>query len=90
MKIVNKYMKKIDSIGIINRKTFYTDDLVVKQEYLIVKLLTSPHAIARITDIDTSIAEKVPGVEAILYISKYVPNTMFTLAGQFISRAISI
>ena len=81
MKIVNKGMKKIDSIGLITGKPFYTDDLVANQEYLIVKLLRSPHAYARIKNINTSIAEKVPGVEAI-YTYKDVPQTKFTLAGQ--------
>lgn len=81
MKIVNKEIKKVDSIGLITGKPFYTDDLVANQEFLIVKLLRSPHAYARIKNINTSIAEKVPGVEAI-YTYKDVPQTMFTLAGQ--------
>lgn len=81
MKFVNKEMKKVDGIGLITGKPFYTDDLVANQEYLIIKLLRSPHAYARIKSIDTTIAEKVPGVEAI-YTYKDVPQTMFTLAGQ--------
>ena len=81
MKIVNKEIKKVDSIGLITGKPFYTDDLVANQNYLIVKLLRSPHAYARIKNIDTSIAEKVPGIEAI-YTYKDVPQTKFTLAGQ--------
>lgn len=81
MKFVNKEMKKVDGIGLITGKPFYTDDLVANQEYLIIKLLRSPHAYARIKNIDTTIAEKVPGIEAI-YTYKDVPQTMFTLAGQ--------
>lgn len=81
MKIVNKSTKKIDSIGIITGRPLYTDDLVINNNSLIVKLLRSPHAYARIADIDTSIAKKVPGVEAI-FTYHDVPNTMFTLAGQ--------
>ncbi|MBM6821771.1 molybdopterin cofactor-binding domain-containing protein [Fusobacterium mortiferum] len=81
MKFVNKEMKKVDGIGLITGKPFYTDDLVANQEYLIIKLLRSPHAYAKIKSIDTTIAEKVPGVEAI-YTYKDVPQTMFTLAGQ--------
>ncbi|WP_410207489.1 xanthine dehydrogenase family protein molybdopterin-binding subunit [Fusobacterium sp.] len=81
MKIVNKGIKKVDSIGLITGKPFYTDDMVANQNYLIVKLLRSPHAYARIKNIDTSIAEKVPGIEAI-YTYKDVPQTKFTLAGQ--------
>lgn len=81
MKIVNKSTKKIDSIGIITGRPLYTDDLVINNNSLIVKLLRSPHAYARIADIDTSIAKKAPGVEAI-FTYHDVPNTMFTLAGQ--------
>ncbi|WP_294066801.1 molybdopterin cofactor-binding domain-containing protein [uncultured Fusobacterium sp.] len=81
MKIVNKSTKKIDSIGIITGRPLYTDDLVINNNSLIVKLLRSPHAYARIADIDTSIAKKVPGVEAI-FTYHDVPNIMFTLAGQ--------
>lgn len=81
MKIVNKSTKKIDGVGIITGRPLYTDDLVINNNSLIVKLLRSPHAYARIADIDTSIAKKVPGVEAI-FTYHDVPNTMFTLAGQ--------
>lgn len=81
MKIVNKSTKKIDSIGIITGRPLYTDDLVINNNSLIVKLLRSPHAYARIADIDTSIAKKILGVEAI-FTYHDVPNTMFTLAGQ--------
>lgn len=81
MKIVNKSTKKIDGVGIITGRPLYTDDLVINNNSLIVKLLRSPHAYAKIVDIDTSIAKKVPGVEAI-FTYHDVPNTMFTLAGQ--------
>ena len=81
MKIVNKSIKKIDSIGIITGRPLYTDDLVINNNSLIVKLLRSPHAYAKILDIDTSIAKRVPGVEAV-YTHHDVPKTMFTLAGQ--------
>ena len=81
MKIVNKSTKKIDGVGIITGRPLYTDDLVINNNSLIVKLLRSPHAYARVADIDTSIAKKVPGVEEI-FTYHDVPNTMFTLAGQ--------
>lgn len=41
-------MKKVDGIGLITGKPFYTEDLVANQEYLVIKLLRSPHAYARI------------------------------------------
>ena len=87
MKIVNKSTKKIDGVGIITGRPLYTDDLVINNNSLIVKLLRSPHAYARIADIDTSIAKKVPGVEAI-FTYHDVPNTMFTLAGQSLTISI--
>ena len=81
MKYVNKEFKKVDGVGLITGKPFYTDDMVANQDYLIIKLLRSPHAYAKIKNIDTTIAKKVPGVEEI-YTYKDVPQTMFTLAGQ--------
>lgn len=47
MKIVNKSIKKIDSIGVITGRPLYTDDLVINNNSLIVKLLRSPHAYAK-------------------------------------------
>lgn len=81
MKTVNKPMKKVDSIGLITGKPFFTEDMIANQNYLTIKLLRSPHAYARIKKIDTSIAMKVPGIEAI-YTYQDVPDTKFTLAGQ--------
>ena len=45
-------------------KPVYTDDLTPK-DCLVVKLLRSPYANAIIKDINTAIAMKVPGIEAI-------------------------
>ena len=47
MKIVNKSIKKIDSIGIITGRPLYTDDLVINNNSLIVKLLRSPHPLQK-------------------------------------------
>lgn len=81
MKIVTKSIPKIDGMGIATGKPVYTDDLSINNNALILKILRSPHAFAKIRSIDTSIAEKVPGVECI-YTYKDVPNVRFTLAGQ--------
>lgn len=80
MKIVGKGIQKIDGMAIATGKPVYTDDLASK-EALVVKILRSPHAYAKIKNIDTSRAEKVDGVECIITY-KDVPNTRFTLAGQ--------
>lgn len=80
MHIVGKGMAKQDGIAIATGKPVYTDDLVMPNT-LVVKILRSPHAFAKITSIDISKAEKLEGVECILTY-KDVPNIRFTSAGQ--------
>lgn len=80
MKYINKPIVKKDAYALLSGKPVYCDDLALK-DCLIVKLLRSPHAHAKIIDIDTSIALKIKGIEAI-YTYKDVPNSRFTLAGQ--------
>lgn len=80
MKAIGKGIVKKDAHALLSGKPVYTDDLAMK-DCLIVKLLRSPHAFARIKNIDTQIASKVPGIEAI-YTYKDVPKERFTLAGQ--------
>ena len=80
MKIVNKSFSKIDGYGLVEGKPLYTDDLASKDS-LIVKVLRSPHAFAKIKNINTKIAEKVPGVECILTY-KDIDRKPFTRAGQ--------
>lgn len=80
MKIVGTGIGKIDGMAISTGKPVYTDDLVMPNT-LVVKLLRSPHAFAKITAIDITKAEKIPGVECI-FTYKDVPNVRFTVAGQ--------
>ena len=80
MKHVGKSYDKVDAKGILSGKPSYTGDFVPKDS-LIIKVLRSPHAQARIKSIDTSKAKLIPGVEAI-FTYEDVPNTRFTLAGQ--------
>lgn len=63
-------------------KPVYTDDLTPK-DCLVVKILRSPYANAIIKDINTAIAMKVPGIEAI-YTYKDIDQHQkrFTCAGQ--------
>ena len=61
-------------------KPVYTEDLIPKNA-LVVKVLRSPHAFARIKSIDVSKALKLPGVEAV-FTYKDVPRVPFTRAGQ--------
>ncbi|AKL94597.1 aldehyde oxidase/xanthine dehydrogenase, large subunit [Clostridium aceticum] len=80
MSFVGKSIPKIDGMAITTGKPVYTEDMVPPNA-LVVKLLRSPHAFAKIKSIDISRAEKVEGVECILTY-KDVPGHRFTLAGQ--------
>lgn len=80
MRVVNKPLRKKDAMALVTGKPVYTGDLV-GENALVVKILHSPHANAMIEDINTSIAMKVPGIEAI-YTYKDVPQKRFTMAGQ--------
>lgn len=71
---------KKDAAALLEGKPVFTDDLA-PADALVVKILHSPHAFARIRSIDTSRALKVPGVVAV-YTHRDVPRRRFTLAGQ--------
>lgn len=82
MNIVNRPVRKKDAMQLLTGQPVYTDDMAPKG-CLIVKLLRSPYASAVIKDIETDIAMKIPGIEAV-YTWKDVPQEerRFTLAGQ--------
>ena len=80
MKYVSSSIKKIDAEALVTGKPVYTEDMMPK-ECLVVKVLRSPHAYARIKNINKNIALKVPGIEAI-YTYEDVPRIRFTTAGQ--------
>ena len=79
-KVVNNITPSVDGKGIMMGRAVFTDDLA-PQNSLVLKVLRSPHAFAHIKDIDTSEAEKYPGVACILTY-KNVPHVPFTRAGQ--------
>mgnify|MGYP001167159704 FL=1 len=82
MKSVNKAIRKKDAMELLLGKPVYTDDIAPK-DCLVVKLLRSPYANAFVKNINTDIAMKVPGIEAI-FTYKDVDQNMkrFTCAGQ--------
>jgi len=80
MNSIGKSIPKIDGMAIATGKPVYTEDLAIR-DALVVKLLRSPYAFARIKSIDTSKAKSLDGVECILTY-KDVPDVRFTLAGQ--------
>ncbi|MFV0436313.1 MAG: xanthine dehydrogenase family protein molybdopterin-binding subunit [Desulfopila sp.] len=81
MRLVGKDIAKIDGLGLVQGTPAFTGDLDIGNNALTVKILRSPHASAKITAIDTSAAERMPGVECVLT-HENTPTTRFTLAGQ--------
>jgi putative selenate reductase molybdopterin-binding subunit len=71
---------RVDGIGLVTGSAKFTDDIFLKG-MLHAKILGSPHAHARIVDIDTTEAEKLPGVVIVLT-HKNVPRVAHTTAGQ--------
>lgn len=80
LKIVNKPLPKLDGMALTTGRGVYTDDMV-PQGCLVVKLLRSPHAFARIKAIKTETAQKVNGIECVLT-HEDMPKIRYTLAGQ--------
>jgi len=77
---VNISIPKIDGTGLVLGRPAYTEDLA-PQDALVVRLLRSPHAHARILSIDTSAALQVEGIACILT-WKDVKRIAYTRAGQ--------
>jgi putative selenate reductase molybdopterin-binding subunit len=80
MKEVGRKIRKLDGSGLIEGRPAYTDDLA-PHNALIIKVLRSPYAFARIKRIDTQKAEDMPGVACVLTY-KNVPHNIHTRAGQ--------
>lgn len=80
MKEVNKSVPKFEGQGLAEGRPAYTEDISPSNS-LIVKVLRSPYPFARIININTERAEKLPGVECVLTY-KNVPRVNFTRAGQ--------
>lgn len=80
MRYISQPVVKKDAYALLSGKPVYCDDLAMK-DCLIVKILRSPHAHARIVSINCEIAKRIGGIEAI-YTYKDVPKSRFTLAGQ--------
>ena len=80
MKYVSDSIKKIDSEALLQGKGVYTDDLAPK-DALCIKVVRSPHAFAKIENIDDRQTRRVPGVEMVLT-HRDIKRTPFTRAGQ--------
>ncbi len=79
-KAVNVKTPSIDGKGIMMGRPAFTDDLALKDS-LIIKVLRSPHAFAKIVSIDTKKAEELAGVEIVLTHKDFKRNA-YTRAGQ--------
>lgn len=80
LKTVGKPEIKVDAVKLAAGKPVYTDDIEMPG-MLHAALLTSPHAHARIRDIDTTAALALPGVHAVLTYQN-VPRVLYASGGQ--------
>lgn len=78
--IVGKNEHKVDGVSLVTGKPKFVADVDLPST-LYVKILRSPHAHARIVEIDTAKAETLPGVACVLT-HKNTPTTRYTTAGQ--------
>jgi putative selenate reductase molybdopterin-binding subunit len=77
---VGKSVKKVDGVKLATGKPVFTDD-VQPNGMLYGALLTSPHAHAKIIDINVSKAKQLPGVHAVIT-HKDVPRVKYATGGQ--------
>ena len=80
MRVVNNKTHSVDGKGLMQGRSFYTDDLAAPNS-LVIKILRSPHAFAHIKSIDVSEAQNYNGVVLVLT-HKDVPHVSFSRAGQ--------
>lgn len=77
---VGKTCRKVEGKNIILGKPMFTDD-VCPRKCLQVVALRSPHAFARILDVEKEEAEKIPGVEMVFY-WRDVPRVLHSVAAE--------
>lgn len=78
--VVGHPEEKVDAIRLAKGRPVFTDDFVLP-DMLHGALLTSPHAHARIRDIDKSAALALPGVHAVIT-HKDIPRVIYASGGQ--------
>ncbi len=77
---VGSNVRKVDALALATGQPIFTDDFCPR-DMLHVKFIYSPHPHAIIEDIDSSEAEKMPGVKMVLSY-KNTPQVLHTTAGQ--------
>ncbi len=80
LKFVGKVKRKVDGAKLVRGERVFVEDRR-EEGSAVLKMLRSPHASAYIKSIDTSEAEKIPGVVTILT-HKNTPDTWYSQAGQ--------
>lgn len=80
MKVVGKSETKVDALKLAKGNPAFVDDVEFRG-LLHGKLLTSPHAHARIIDIDDSEARAIPGVHAVIHY-KNIARVRYASGGQ--------
>lgn len=78
--VVGKPEMKVDAVKLAKGNAAFVDDVEMRG-MLYAKLLVSPHAHARILDIDDSEALALPGVHAVIHY-KNVPRVIYASGGQ--------
>ena len=78
--VIGKPTGKIDGDSLVRGEKVFVEDKVMPGAYAL-EVLRSPYAMAYVTDIDTSEAEKLEGVEAVIT-WKNVPDVYYMSAGQ--------
>ena len=79
-KVVGKPETKVDAVKLAKGNPAFVDDIEMRG-MLYARLLTSPHAHARIRDIDDSAALALPGVRAVIHY-KNVARVKYASGGQ--------
>lgn len=80
MKVVGKSETKVDAVKLAKGNPAFVDDIDLRG-MLYARLLTSPHAHARILDIDDSEARALPGVHAVIHY-KNIARVRYASGGQ--------
>ncbi len=76
LRVVGQPARRVDGLARVTGQALYTTDVRLPG-MLVVKALRSPHAHARITSIDSSVAEEMPGVELVWHRERLPPITYF-------------
>ncbi|MDX1662943.1 MAG: molybdopterin cofactor-binding domain-containing protein [Candidatus Promineifilaceae bacterium] len=79
-KVVGQPETKVDAVKLVKGNPAFTDDFEMRG-MLYAKLLTSPHAHARILEIDDAEARALPGVHAVIHY-KNIPRVRYASGGQ--------